>query len=140
MNDLTHVSVETLFRDMAEQLDLKWVAGRNGGQRERFPPKPSRNRRWRSLATSTSFTPIGCRCWAVPKWTTCAACRHADLQDAINHLFSTELAAIIVSNGEPVPAMLRDSAERTETPLLTSPLAEPGVDVLSGALPDATPG
>jgi HPr kinase/phosphorylase len=31
MNDLVHVSVETLFRDMAEQLDLNWIAGRNGG-------------------------------------------------------------------------------------------------------------
>ena len=33
MNDLSHVSVETLFHDMAEQLGLQWVAGRSGGQR-----------------------------------------------------------------------------------------------------------
>ena len=33
MDEVTHVSVETLFRDMAEQLNLQWVAGRNGGQR-----------------------------------------------------------------------------------------------------------
>ncbi len=33
MDEPSHVSVETLFRDMAEQLGLQWVAGRNGGQR-----------------------------------------------------------------------------------------------------------
>jgi HPr kinase/phosphorylase len=47
------------------------------------------------------------------------------LSEAIDHLFSTELAAIVVSNGESVPAILKQSADRTETPLLTSPLASP---------------
>jgi HPr kinase/phosphorylase len=47
------------------------------------------------------------------------------LRDAINHLFSTELAAIIVSNGESVPPVLLDSAERSVTPLFTSTLASP---------------
>jgi HPr kinase/phosphorylase len=47
------------------------------------------------------------------------------LQDAIDHLFSTELAAIVVANGEAVPAVLLDSAEQTETPLFISPLAGP---------------
>jgi HPr kinase/phosphorylase len=49
----------------------------------------------------------------------------AGLQYAINHLFSTELAAIIVSNGEDVPDTLRESAEKTQTPLFTSNLASP---------------
>ena len=33
MDEVTHVSVEALYRDMAEQLSLQWVAGRTGGQR-----------------------------------------------------------------------------------------------------------
>ena len=33
MDDLSHVSVEALFRDMSEQLDLQWVAGHKGGHR-----------------------------------------------------------------------------------------------------------
>jgi HPr kinase/phosphorylase len=49
----------------------------------------------------------------------------AGLQDAIDHLFSTELAAIVVSNEETVPAVLLDAAERTQTPLFTSTLASP---------------
>jgi HPr kinase/phosphorylase len=47
------------------------------------------------------------------------------LAEAIAHLFSTELAAIVVSNGESVPAILLDNAERTGTPLFTSSLASP---------------
>jgi len=46
MDELTHVSVETLFRDMAEQLGLQWVSGRTGGQRT-CPPNHPRNRPWR---------------------------------------------------------------------------------------------
>ena len=124
MNDLTHVSVETLFRDMAEQLDLNWIAGHNGGQR--------------SLSSETIQKPtlalIGHLNFVHPNRVQVLGCAEMDylrgltpagLQYAITHLFSTELAAIIVSNGENVPAMLRDSAEKTETPLFTSNLASP---------------
>lgn len=124
MNELTHVSVETLYRDMSAQLDLKWVAGRNGGQR--------------TLSSETIQKPtlalIGHLNFVHPNRVQVLGCAEMDylrrlsaagLQDAINHLFSTELAAIIVSNGEAVPEIVRESAERTETPLLTSPLASP---------------
>ena len=33
MDEISHVSVESLFHDMAEQLGLQWVAGRDGGRR-----------------------------------------------------------------------------------------------------------
>ena len=33
MLEPAHVTVETLFNDMAEQLGLQWVAGRQGGRR-----------------------------------------------------------------------------------------------------------
>ncbi|MDP2031748.1 MAG: HPr(Ser) kinase/phosphatase [Thiobacillus sp.] len=124
MNDLTHVSVETLFRDMAEQLDLNWIAGRSGGQR--------------SLSSETIQKPtlalIGHLNFVHPNRVQVLGCAEMDylrgltpagLQYAITHLFSTELAAIIVSNGEDVPTMLRDSAEKSDTPLFTSNLASP---------------
>jgi HPr kinase/phosphorylase len=124
MDELTHVSVESLFRDMAEQLDLVWVAGREGGMR--------------TLSSETIQKPtlalIGHLNFVHPNRVQVLGCAEmdylrglssADLQDAINHLFSTEVAAIVVSNGEPVPSILLDSAERTETPLLTSPLPGP---------------
>ena len=124
MSDATHVSVENLFSDMAEQLNLNWVAGRNGGRR--------------SLSSETIQKPtlalIGHLNFVHPNRVQVLGCAEMDylrglspagLQYAITHLFSTELAAIIVSNEEEVPAMLRDSAEKTETPLFTSNLASP---------------
>jgi HPr kinase/phosphorylase len=124
MDDLTHVSVEALFRDMSEQLDLQWVAGHNGGHR--------------TLSSETIQKPtlalIGHLNFVHPNRVQVLGCAEIDylrnlsdteLKDAIDHLFSTELAAIIISNGETVPAVLSDNAERTETPLLTSSLASP---------------
>jgi len=119
-----HVSVETLFRDMSERLDLHWLAGRDGGQR--------------ILSSETIQKPtlalIGHLNFVHPNRVQVLGCAEMDylrglpasaLQDAIEHLFSTELAAIIISNCETVPDVLRDSAERTQTPLLTSPLPSP---------------
>ena len=124
MDELTHVSVETLFRDMAEQLDLRWVAGRKGGQR--------------SLSSETVQKPtlalIGHLNFVHPNRVQVLGCAEMDylrglsesgLLYAITHLFSTELAAIIVANGETVPTVLRDNAERTDTPLFTSNLTSP---------------
>jgi len=124
MDNVIHVSVESLFRDMSEQLGLQWVAGHNGGGR--------------TLSSETIQKPtlalIGHLNFVHPNRVQVLGCAEMDYlrglsepgqQDAIDHLFSTELAAIVVSNGESVPAVLRDSAERTETPLFTSDLPSP---------------
>ena len=124
MDGLSYVSVECLFRDMAEQLDLQWVAGRNGGKR--------------TLSSETIQKPtlalIGHLNFVHPNRVQVLGCAEMDylrglsesgLQEAVSNLFSSELAAIVISNGEAVPQILGDAAERTETPLFTSPLASP---------------
>lgn len=124
MDDPSHVSVASLFRDMAEQLDLQWVGGRGGGQR--------------TLSSETIQKPtlalIGHLNFVHPNRIQVLGCAEMDylrglsesgLAEAIDHLFSTELAAIVVSNGEAVPEILLEGAERTVTPLFTSPLASP---------------
>ena len=139
---LNEVSVETLFRDLAEQLDLQWVAGRAGGGR--------------TLSSETVQRPtlalIGHLNFVHPNRVQVLGCAEMDylrslsetgLQDAISHLFSGELAAIVVSNGEAVPPVLRDTADRTETPLFTSALASPTLmsylgHYLTQSLADAT--
>lgn len=121
MDERSQVSVESLFRDMAEQLAMQWIAGRDGGQR--------------SLSSETIQKPtlalIGHLNFVHPNRVQVLGCAEMDylrglsvqtLQDAIDHLFSTELAAIIIANCESIPDVLRDSAERTKTPLFTSPL------------------
>jgi HPr kinase/phosphorylase len=124
MDQLSQVSVETLFRDMAEQLQLRWVGGRDGGGR--------------TLSSETVQKPtlalIGHLNFVHPNRVQVLGCAEMDylralppdgLAEAIRHLFSTELAAIMISNGEAVPEMLRETAERTSTPLFSSPLASP---------------
>jgi len=118
------VTVDELVRDAAGQLDLQWVAGRNGGQRK--------------LSSETIQRPtlalIGHMNFVHPNRVQVLGCAEMDFlrglsaraqAEAIGHLFSTELAAIVVANGEAVPAELMDAANRTETPLLTSPQASP---------------
>src|SRR5512135_2970169 len=108
---LSHVSVETLFRDLADQLGLQWVAGRNGGGR--------------TLSSETIQKPtlalIGHLNFVHPNRVQVLGCAEMDylrkltpdgLVDAINHLFSTEIAAVIVSNSEPVPPLMLEAAER----------------------------
>ncbi len=124
MIEPSHVTVEALFRDMAEQLGLAWVAGRDGGRR--------------ALSSETIQKPtlalIGHLNFIHPNRVQVLGCAEMDylrglpasgLADAISHLFSTELAAIVVANGEAVPPVLLDAAEQSQTPLFTSPLAGP---------------
>ncbi len=124
MDDLIHVSVESLFRDMAQQVGLQWVAGRNGGGRtlsSETIQKPTL-----ALIGHLNFVhPNRVQVLGRAEMDYLRKLPEAGLRDAIDHLFSTELAAIVVSNGESVPALLRDSAERTETPLFTSTLPSP---------------
>jgi HPr kinase/phosphorylase len=124
MDQLTSVSVEELFRDLADQLNLQWIAGLNGGSRilsSETVQKPTL-----ALIGHLNFVHpnrvqvLGCAEMAFLQGLT-----PTGLNEAIDHLFSTELAAIVVSNGENVPAILKQGADRTETPLLTSPLASP---------------
>jgi HPr kinase/phosphorylase len=124
MDQTIHVAVETLFHDLAEQLGLNWVAGRKGGLR--------------SLSSETIQKPalalIGHLNFVHPNRVQVLGCAEmnylrglteSDLLDAVDYLFSTELAAIVVSNSETVPPVLLDAAERTQTPLFTSALASP---------------
>ena len=124
MEHSSHVSVETLFRDMAEQIDLQWVGGRNGGQRilsSETIQKPAL-----ALIGHLNFVhPNRVQVLGPAEMDYLRSLPESGLQEAIDHLFSAELAAIIVSNGEAVPASLLDSADRTETPLFTSTLASP---------------
>lgn len=126
MNEPSHVSVETLFRDMAEQLALQWVAGREGGHR----------RLSSEIAHKPAVTLVGHLNFVHPNRMQVLDCAEMDylralsapaLREAIDHLFSTELAAVIVADCEAVPDALRDNAERTATPLFTSPLSSPAL-------------
>lgn len=119
-----HISVTELFRQAGERLQLCWIAGRAGGDRQ--------------LNSDTVQKPtlalIGHLNFVHPNRVQVLGCAEMDylknlpgngLRQAIENLFSTEIAAVVVANGESVPEALVAAAERTATPLFTSPQQSP---------------
>lgn len=119
-----HVTVEVLFARAADQLRLTWLAGRSGGSR----------RLTSETIQKPSLALIGHLNFVHPNRVQVLGCAEMDylrkldpasLQRAVDNLYSTELAAIVVANGEAVPDVLIDAAERAETPLFTTPEQSP---------------
>ena len=122
-----HITVAELFRHASERLQLSWIAGHGGGEK---------------LLTSDtvqkpSLALIGQLNFVHPNRVQVMGCAEMDylrqlqpdeLIQAIDNLFATEIAAVVIANGESVPAALIASAERTATPLFTSP--EPGPQLM----------
>jgi HPr kinase/phosphorylase len=121
------ITVAELFSAASERLQLAWVAGHAGGDR--------------MLTSDTVQKPtlalIGHLSFVHPNRVQVLGCAEmdylrnlptADLTQAVDNLFSTEIAAVVVANGESVPAAMIASAERTATPLFTSP--EPGPQLM----------
>ncbi|TSA42116.1 MAG: HPr kinase/phosphorylase [Betaproteobacteria bacterium] len=121
---MQQISVQRMFDQTGERLALKWIAGSAGGLR--------------LLTSDTVQKPtlalIGHLNFVHPNRVQVLGCAEMDylrgldaagLSQAIGNLFSTELAAVIVANGEEVPAVLLDTANRNEVPLFTSSLASP---------------
>ncbi|MDO8892474.1 MAG: HPr(Ser) kinase/phosphatase [Sulfurimicrobium sp.] len=116
---MPQISVNQLFADKGDQLGLTWVAGKGGGNK---------------LLTSDTVQKltlalIGYLNFVHPNRVQVLGCAEMDylrsltpeaLAQSVNNLFSTELAAIIVANGESVPPLLKEAADRTLTPLFTS--------------------
>ena len=124
MEPVSQVTVAELFADTEKPLQLSWLAGKTGGGR--------------LLTSETVQKPtlalIGHLNFVHPNRVQVLGCAEMDylrkltpsaLADAIAHLYATELAAVIVANGEPVPEPLSKAADRTQTPLLASPMQSP---------------
>jgi len=119
-----HISVAELFRQAGERLQLCWIAGHAGGERR--------------LNSDTVQKPtlalVGHLNFVHPNRVQVLGCAEMDylgklseegLGQAIDNLFSTEIAAVVVANGEKAPETLIAAAERTATPLFTSPQQSP---------------
>jgi HPr kinase/phosphorylase len=123
-----NLSVSELFRQAGERLRLSWVAGRGGGDKV--------------LNSDTVQKPtlalVGHLNFVHPNRVQVLGCAEMDYLRrltpsdqilAIANLFSTELAAVVIANGEPVPEDMLKAAEQSGTPLFTSP--EPGPALMS---------
>ncbi len=123
---MTQVSVSQLFQDTHVRLGLAWIAGLEGGGRlltSETVQKPTL-----ALIGHLNFVHPN----RVQVMDYLRRLESDQLEQAIANLFSTELAAIVVANGESVPDILVNAANRTQTPLFTSSQASPGLmNVLS---------
>lgn len=123
---MPEVSVKKLFEDTHERLLLNWIAGVSGGARllsSDWVQKPTL-----ALIGHLNFVhPNRVQVLGCAEMDYLRGLRDAPLQQAIDHLFSSELAVVVVANGEAVPEVLSKAADATRTPLFLSPLPSPQV-------------
>lgn len=121
---ITSIPVSRMYEAMRQALELDWVSGKQGGSKQ--------------LAGDTVQKPslalVGHLNFVHPNRVQVLGCAEMDylrnlgdetMAQAIHNLFSTELAAVIVANSEPVPPGLLAASEAGQIPLFTSPQASP---------------
>jgi HPr kinase/phosphorylase len=117
---MPHLSAARLFDDNREKLQLEWIAGQAGATHQIAPERVS----------SSPEGLIGHLNLIHPNWiqvlgkTEIAYLETLDDASriqALRHLAKTDIFCLIVTGGETAPAVLRELAETTQTPLFASP-------------------
>lgn len=134
---MAQINVAELFKQTRRKLKLNWIAGLNGGS----------NTLTSETVTKPSLALIGHLNFVHPNRVQVLGCAEMDYLRslptteavrAIENLYSTDLAAVIVANGEKVPNSLIAAADAHSVPLFTSTLRSPALmDFLSHYLAQA---
>lgn len=123
---MTQISVQRLFDETRKKLDLNWIAGATGGSKlltSETVQKPSL-----ALIGHLNFVhPNRVQILGAAEMGYLRELGSEGLVQAVNNLYSTELAAVVIANNEPVPQELLDAANRTETALFVSPQSSIGL-------------
>jgi HPr kinase/phosphorylase len=123
---MRQVSIEKLFAENQQRLGLNWLAGRQGGNRVLIGEaalKPTIGQ----VGHMNFIHPFRVQLIGAAEAAYLRGLPEDALQSSIGRLFTTELAAIIVANGEDVPAHLLDECNRHHIALMTSPQPSPHV-------------
>ncbi len=133
MNDgipMRQVSIEKVFAENQARLGLSWLAGRQGGNRVltgETELKPTIGQ----VGHMNFIHPFRVQIIGAAEAAFLRALPEDALRDSIGRLFTRELAAIIVANGEEVPDHLLEECNRHHMALVTSPQPSPHiVDVI----------
>ncbi len=128
---MAQLNITELFKQTRLKLKLKWVAGLDGGIKFLNSEK----------VTKPSLALVGHLNFVHPNRVQVLGCAEMDylrslsiigLQQAINNLYASDLAAVIIANGEKPPKELLIAANLHKTPLFTSPMQSPVLmDLLS---------
>lgn len=122
---MPQITVRQLFIDNAEKLRLTWVAGQSGANNllsnDANTQKPSL-----ALVGHLNFVhPNRVQVVGLAEIAYLQGLEAQVLRKTIDHLFTNDMAAMIVANAQAVPDLLRDACERNHVPLLTSPEQSP---------------
>jgi HPr kinase/phosphorylase len=123
---MRQVSIEKLFAENQQRLGLNWLAGRQGGNRVLIGEaalKPTIGQ----VGHMNFIHPFRVQLIGAAEAAYLRGLPEDALKSSIGRLFTTELAAIIVANGEDVPAHLLDECNRHHIALMTSPQPSPHV-------------
>lgn len=134
---MAQINVAELYKDTRLKLKLNWIAGLEGGVNQLLSEK----------VTKPSLALIGHLNFVHPNRVQVLGCAEMDylrslsiiaMQQAISNLYSTDLAAVVIANGEKPPKELIVAANSHNTPLFTSPMQSPQLmDFLSHYLKQA---
>ena len=134
---MAQINVAELFKQTRLKLKLNWIAGLDGGTNQLNSEK----------VTKPSLALIGHLNFVHPNRVQVLGCAEMDylrslsiiaMQQAITNLYSTDLAAVVVANGEKPPKELINAADVHNTPLFTTPMQSPQLmDLLSHYLKQA---
>ena len=123
---LRQVSVERLVVDNQERLGLRWVAGRDGGNRVltgEAAMKPTVGQ----VGHMNFIHPFRVQLLGAAEIAYLRTLPPGGLDAAIGRLFDGDLVAIVVANGEEVPPNLARNCDAHHVPLLTSLQPSPHV-------------
>ena len=124
---LRQVSVERLVADNQDRLQLRWIAGRDGGNRVltgEAALKPTIGQ----VGHMNFIHPFRVQLLGAAEIAHLKQLPPAELASSINRLFeSGDLVAVVVANGEAVPDILEKSCVDHHIPLLASPQPSPHV-------------
>jgi HPr kinase/phosphorylase len=127
---MRQVSIEKLFAENQQRLGLTWLAGRRGGNKVLSGDtelKPTIGQ----VGHMNFIHPFRVQIIGAAEASYLRGLPEDALKASIGRLFTNELAAIIVTNREEVPAHLLDECNRHHVALITSPQPSPHlVDVL----------
>jgi len=123
---MRQVSVQALFDDNRDRLGLHWLGGRQGGNRVLTGDnalKPTVGQ----VGHMNLIHPFRIQILGAAEGSYLRALPEDELVRSINRLFTTELVAILVANGEEVPKYLLDQCNKHHIALFTSPQPSPHV-------------
>ncbi|HVP86805.1 MAG TPA: HPr(Ser) kinase/phosphatase [Casimicrobiaceae bacterium] len=127
---MRQVSIEKLFAENQQRLGLTWLAGRRGGNKVLTGDtelKPTIGQ----VGHMNFIHPFRVQIIGAAEASYLRGLPEDALNASIGRLFTNELAAIIVTNREEIPAHLLDECNRHHVALITSPQPSPHlVDVL----------